>query len=556
MLPSSRILFVAFVLALASTRATAQSDKPDHDTSPATASVSGRITVGGEPVSGVSVAVYPQNGGGFPVRAFGKATTDADGRFRVSSLPAGQLVVSPRTPAHVAPREGQGFFTGRVVTLGDGESIENVDMTLVPGGVITGRIVDQDNRPVIGLQVRALSPSDNAFDFFSIERTDDRGVFRIFGLQAGKYRVRAGDEFVAQPGASVRPYTKTYYPGTADEQQAGMIDVTAGSETKNVDFVVRRGASGFAAIGRVVNAATGKPASGVYVMCMPAEPSNLDTLSYSPILTDARGEFRVGGLKPGRYRLNAFTSLGRSSSTYADAVPIDVVAADVVGLEIRLKSGSLIQGTVVFEGRSPGEAGADTANIRVFCFSRPSSTDQMDFVPSMPAQVTAEGTFTIEGVRPGNAQIGLDTWNGPKGLTLLRVEREGAVIDDSFEVREGENVTGLRLVAAFGTGSIRGRVVARGGEPVVGTGLYARAHRPGEKQQFGNKTAAVDGRSQFLIEGLVDGEYEVIVSAVSHVGMPGGEESSKPKRVTVTGNQPVEVTIEIEPSKSQPEDPE
>jgi 5-hydroxyisourate hydrolase-like protein (transthyretin family) len=555
MLSSRRILIVALVVVFCVTGALAQSDKSERDAQSSTGSVSGRITQAGEPATGVTVTVYQHNTRGFSSKALGRSTTDTDGRFRVGSLPSGQLLVSPRALASVAPKDSRGPIAGRIVTLGDGESLENVDINLVPGGVITGRIVDQDNRPVIALQVRAVIPGRDDYDWTSTIRTDDRGIYRIFGLAAGKYQVRAGDEFGAQAGGAVRPYPVTYFPGTADEKQAGLVDVSSGGESRNVDFVVRRSAAGFAAAGRVVNTTTGKPASGVYVMCMPVEPSDIGSFSYAPIVTDTRGEFRVPGLKPGRYRLNAFTSLGRSADTYADAVPFDVVASDVVGLEVRLKTGSRIQGAVVFEGRGPGEGSPDYSSLRVFCFSRPESTDRMDFVPSMPAQVNADGTFTIEGVRPGNAQVGLDVWNGPKGLTLVRIERDGSVVDSTFEVLDGENVTGLKLVATMGNAAIRGRVVPKGGELPTGVSLVATARRPDDKQQFGQRPAPVDSRNQFLIDGLVDGDYEVTVSTFGSETGTGEKRLFASKRVTVTGGQNVDVTIELDVTRTSAEEP-
>ncbi len=135
--------------------------------------------------------------------------TDAEGRYRLNGLAPGRYHVAPVAPAHIMPEEGFGFIgrqQGRSLILNPGENIENVDFRLTRGGVITGRVTGDDGKPVVGEFVQITPEEGNrpAHQSFRPDRsemqTDDRGVYRVYGLPAGRYRVSVGcDRAAARP---------------------------------------------------------------------------------------------------------------------------------------------------------------------------------------------------------------------------------------------------------------------------------------------------------------------------------------------------------------------
>src|SRR5207244_12335072 len=67
--------------------------------------------------------------------------------------------------------------------------------------VITGRVTDAENKPVVEERVSLQSVDENGapsrFGVFSspndqMYQTDDRGIYRIYGLPAGRYKVSVG----------------------------------------------------------------------------------------------------------------------------------------------------------------------------------------------------------------------------------------------------------------------------------------------------------------------------------------------------------------------------
>jgi len=223
----------------------------------ANASVSGRVTLKNKAVAGARVFAEEQNARGWTRPASYRATTDQNGNYRITNLPAGTYFVRPVAPSFTLEDE----FTSNTIVVNESESVEDINFALVPGGVITGKITDAEGKPLIEEAV-TIFPSDTA----SVEggvyggdlRTDDRGIYRAFGLRAGKYYVSVGHN-ESLPGETRPPYRQTFYPSVTEFQKATLLEVTEGSETKNVDIVVGRAVSTFRVSGRVLDAETGKP---------------------------------------------------------------------------------------------------------------------------------------------------------------------------------------------------------------------------------------------------------------------------------------------------------
>src|SRR5262245_57926169 len=218
---------------------------PQRDNRPRTATISGRITIASKPAANAKITVKEVIGrntqgiqdvstalAGLNAGEDYSALTDADGRYRVTSLPEGKYDVWAQLESCVREQQSPNRSLVESVSLGEGESRENVDFALVRGGVITGRVTDANGRPsiarVIGLQIideqgrksdgRNLQDMIRTLEMF---QTDDRGVYRIFGLRAGRYMVNAGgDSNLAMVTGAGSDFPRTWHPDTTDENQA------------------------------------------------------------------------------------------------------------------------------------------------------------------------------------------------------------------------------------------------------------------------------------------------------------------------------------------------
>src|SRR5215510_8359961 len=138
------------------------------ETKTGTATVSGWVTLKGEPARGVEVILVTQ------IRWSAnapRARTDENGRFLFTNVAAGSYEIFAVAPGYVSPFE--------MHSVADGAKVEDVDLKIKRGGVIAGRISDSRGRPVIEEAI-TLKKLDKPQDYSSTNRTDDRGVYRIY----------------------------------------------------------------------------------------------------------------------------------------------------------------------------------------------------------------------------------------------------------------------------------------------------------------------------------------------------------------------------------------
>jgi hypothetical protein len=235
----------------------------------------------------------------------------------------------------------------------------------------------------------------------------------------------------------------------------------------------------------------------------------------------------------------------------------EITRGDISGLEVKLHRGTVITGVIALE------SGADPAllsQISRFSLSA-TSVASSEGVPDLPSiNVNPDASFRISGLRPGKVRFYL---RGPNGLQLSRVERDGVEQPQGMiEVAAGEQITGVRLLAAAGTGVIRGEVKITGEALPEGAQLLVSAARlgaggTGSTEPSGNATAT-DARGRLLMEKLPPGEYELSVSL--YLMPPPGVASLPPRSlgkqtVAVANGTEAKITLTFELSKDKEPQP-
>lgn len=544
--------FVALLLGAMLSGATAQIAQKQG-----TGAITGRISLGEKAMPNVAVALFREERA--PEReAVAKTATDLEGRYRLTGVPAGRYNVVAIAPTMIGPNEGMYGDPGRTITIAEGETVENIDFPLVRGGVITGRVTDADGAPVIGerIELKQSGPQGHARGFSSFNpfmyETDDRGVYRLFGIPPGRYTISVGESPESgglRFGAGGKGYyARTFHPGVTEESKAGIIEIAEGSEASNVDITLGRKSQSFAATGRIVDEHD-KPVVGVPVghgTILKGE-NRMGGYGWGTI-SDANGRFRIDGLVPGRYAAFVWTE-GANMEGYTDPAVFEITEKDISGLELKLRRGASVSGVAVIEGTTDKSILARLTQLSVGVGVDAEALG----VPSYAnVKVAPDGSFRATGLRPGKARIYLGSYPPLKGFSLARVERDGIPLRE-IEITPGAQVTGLRVVFEYGTGSIRGLVKVEKGPVPEDMRMSISVRRRGETNEFVGQGAQVDSRGRFTVEGVSTGEYELILQ--TYIVDTGTPRNLAPitKNVTVTNGVESEVIFTVDLYAKQPE---
>ena len=514
------------------------------ETKTGTATISGRVTLKGEPARGVEVILVTtiRWSANAP-----RARTDENGRFSFTSVAAGRYEIFAVTPGYVSPFE--------MHSVADGVRVENVDLEIKRGGVIAGRIIDSQGRPVIEEKItlnmldrnnKPLSPTNYNPDD-NMSRTDDRGVYRIYGLSEGRYLVSVGYAPDARGVAeSRRFYPRVFYPKATSESEAKVIEISEGSEATDVDITVSDPKEARDVSGRVVDAGTGEPVErvGIEVCRVSSDGSHRDGVHESE--SGPNGAFRVYGLLPGKYAL--LTQSRWSNGFVSDPVIFDVSEGDASGIELKVRRyDASISGVVVIEGTNDPKVLAKLSQSFVNASIDPADPKLQSPVEILPIRVNADGSFRISGLPAGKARIDCCDQND---LRVARIERNGAPVGEEIEIDSGEQVTGVRIVSLYGALTLRGEMKIVGGALPADCTVGASALRTDQNAMY-EHSVAIDARGQFVIENLAPGEYEIRVSA----GCPDPEIyqrfSSVRKRVFVGGDNQQPFTFVVDLSRKE-----
>ena len=480
-------------------------------------SVSGRVTIKDKGAAGVVIGIRKSEDYA-RLEFFLRATTDQDGFYRVTNVAAGTYEAFPSAPGFVNTDE----TWAQSVIVGEDENVEGINFALVRGGVITGRVTDADGRPAIeqpislymvGLgeqqqQPRRMVPS-------STDQTDDRGMYRLFGLRPGRYKIAAGrgDDMNSGNFANTRAsYQQVFHPDATDPVKATIIEVSEGSEAKNVDITLARPLQTFSVSGRVIDAEKSLPVPNIRFGFQRSAGERIEFVN-APAASNALGEFVVEGLIPGKY--SVFPYPNQNTEMRTEALSFDIVDQDVSNLTVRLTKGASLSGVVVIDSEDKA-APEKLSQLQLHAFVMGQNGGGMGNSARSP--ISPDGSFRMAGLPGGTLNMQLGGKVGPfppKGFSISRIERDGTAVPvRGLEIKEGEQITGLRVVLSQGNGTIRGVVKVENGSLPEGARFYVRLTKTSE-HTAGMRPPPVDARGHFLVEGLPPGLYEVLVSIIN-----------------------------------------
>ncbi len=514
------------LLILLPVNVTSQTSRDESQPATTTGAISGFVmTENGQPLPNATVTLR----GSTPFSQPRLAMTDNEGHFEVTGLSAELYGVSAFAPGYVSPpREPDSPPV--YYRLGD-----SISLRMIKGAVITGSVLSATGEPVVQVTVRALLIRDAngekpQFPFNQTPRaTDDRGIFRIYGLLPGTYLVSAGGRgSFGFSSVAFDSDTPTYAPSSTRDT-ATEITVRAGEEIGGVN-IRYRGEPGHAVSGQVVGLAVGPgPAQPSITLMEIANGVPLtNSFSFQPL---GKG-FSFNGVSDGDYVLTAQLSLAPGEILVSDPRRVTVKGADVTGVELALKPLASVSGKVSLEPSTAPEC----ANKRRPLFAetlvaaRRSERGEMKDQPRPISFSVAQGSpnksgeFMLRNLSPG--QYSLSTRFFAKYWFLRSVARPSATTRPGSEkpglpnrqsdlarngltLAGGERANGVTITLAEGAGSLRGSIKVASGETVPPRMVLYLV--PAEKENAEDVlrffSAEVNSDATFAFNNLPPGRY-------------------------------------------------
>src|SRR5271169_5273000 len=168
----------------------------------------------GEPVKKVIVSLDPVGGPGQQQRS---VLTDTRGQFVFRDIEPGRYVLHSGGNGYPFQVYGQRSprRRGKIFQMAPGSHEKDIIFRLTPGGIITGPVYDEDGDPAIGANVQALRKTGRSSQMNPAAggQANDRGEYRIYGLEPGQYYLIANYQIQAVPNEGIdEVYMPTFYP--------------------------------------------------------------------------------------------------------------------------------------------------------------------------------------------------------------------------------------------------------------------------------------------------------------------------------------------------------
>lgn len=511
---TSVIRLVALVVSMQGAVSLAQ-----DTTSKTTGKITGRvINENGQPLSHVAITATAN-----AMTQQRLTTTDDSGYFEISGLDPLPYSLFAETPGHYTPPRDPDSTQAVAYHLGD-----LANLTLIKGGVITGSVTSATGEPLVQVAVRVIMIRDNndkppLTARYPLEKmTDDRGIYRIYGLPSGTYVVSAGGRGTyGYNGNAYESDAPTFAPSSSRDTTSEVV-VRGGEET-GIDIRFRND-PGHAISGVVVNAPGERSSTNILLKQTVNGSSQINSVSFSP--ANSKG-FLFYGLADGEYDVIA-QSFSEGEMLASEPVHVTLKGSDLSGITVTLKGLGAISGKVNLEGGAIVQCKQKESPllsevlVRARTTRPPTSISQVSYSGS---QVTPDksGDFNLRGLGPG--QFALNTVFFARNWYLRSVKRsvttttKGAaasrqidVARDAINLKFGERVSGIIVTLAEGAASLGGSVKLPAGASVPPK-LYVHLV-PVEKEAAEDVlkyfTVLIGSDGVFKLNNLPPGKYWIV----------------------------------------------
>ena len=246
--------------------------------------------------------------------------TDEAGRFSIENIDPGEYTIEARRDGYLNAYWGRrgGLRMPRIFSIGAGQEWLDLTFRLEPWSAVEGKIRFDDGEPAFGIPVilyrkqyyrgkLLYQPSGSA-------RTNDRGEYRIAGLQPGAYIIAAIYNKPVKPKnpdgdpnevpATEWSYATTYYTSGQNLADAIPVKLESGRELTGLDIFLGLVRAVRVKL-RVTDSCTGELSSKAVVQLYRMDESGNPVVPVNAEIEGRGGVFTIRGLGPGQYTVTS-----------------------------------------------------------------------------------------------------------------------------------------------------------------------------------------------------------------------------------------------------------
>ncbi len=493
-------------------------------------SITGRIvSESGKPLVNIPVSL---SGSGIVSRS---TTTDSDGNFQFNELTDQMYFVFPVTAQGYIPEPM--LIGSRVPRHRPGDTI---NFTMLKGGVISGLVTDTNGNPMVAIPISVIRIRDAESNKGTVQAsmpmlrprtTDDRGIYRIYGLQPGIYIVAANGN--TQGMANYSPYfgqTPTYHPSAATRDTATEIEVSLGSETTGIDIRFR-GELGRVISGKVTGSEALATSSAASVTLINA---TTNTQIGNDLVRQSAGQsvFSIQGVPEGEYLLTATRAYFETDEFFrSEPRRISVKGSDVTGVVLPMSPMALVTGRIVLE-KSPTVCDAKLATTLRDVSLTAWREAKTDLSPNLYSRffirggsTDEKGEFKIRDLSVGLHRLRVTSRNESWFAKSINVSRFASsrpsivadLVRSGLTLKPGERMTGVTVTMADGAASLSGKLTAeREGDKLS---QKMRVHlipaEPAAAETLLRYYEAMTSTGPFNFTNLAPGKYRLLAKPIA-----------------------------------------
>lgn len=476
-------------------------------------------------------------------------STDADGRYEFTELPARQFTLQAQRSGYLTLRYGQRRPSepGKVLDVREGQIVEGIDFALPRMSVISGRITDEVGEPIAGVWVAAMrmmwwQGRRQLGSESRLATTDEEGEYRITGLMPGSYVVvaRTLEKWIVDASGreETMSYAPSYFPGVADLSEAARLTVDTAQELTNSDFAVVPGRAAKVS-GKALDS-QGRPLRSVILSHQfPGGPGGGLVGGAGNAGVAADGTFTILNVPPGDYKLQA------TGPEETAIMPISVNGVDITDVSLATSPGWSLSGRITTDAGRP--SGLRRNQVTIAPVLLLTSALGMQGGAISRQTVGEDWTFSVTNV-VGPARLRITAPDGWAVKAIIQGARD--IGGRPFDLKSGETASDVQVVLTDRVATVSGQIVdAKNGPGADGTVLLFAADST--KWFEGSqhvRAVRPDQQGRYRIDNVLPGEYLGVALDYVEQGIwndPEYLESVRRYAQRITFTEPVAHTISL-----------